>query len=74
MCEFCYDYVKPKYGKEVKICYMDTDNFIVQIKTERIYSVIEKDVKTKFDTSNYELDRPLPKEKNKKIISLMKNE
>ena len=53
---------------------MDTDSFIVYIKTEDIYSGIAKYVKTGFDTSNYELDRSLPKGKNKKVIRLVKNE
>ena len=47
---------------------MDTDSFIVYI---RLYA---EDVETRFDTSNYELDRPLPKGKNKKVIGLMKDE
>ena len=42
---------------------MDTDSFIVYIKTGNIYTYIEKDNETRFDTSNYELDRPLPKGK-----------
>ena len=42
------------------------------IKTEDIYSDITKDVKIRFDTSNYKLDRPLPKGKNKKVIGLIK--
>ena len=41
------------------------------IKTEDIYSDIAKVVKIRFTTLNYELDRPLPKEKNKKIIELV---
>ena len=53
---------------------MDTGSFIVYMKTEGIYSAISKYVKTRFDTSNYELDRPLPKVKNKKVIVLVKNE
>ena len=71
--EFGYDYVKPKYGEKGKLCYMDTDSFIVYIKTDDIYKDIEKDVETRFDTSNYELDRLLPKGKTK-IIELMKDE
>ena len=67
-----YDYVKPKL--KAKLCYTDTGSFIVYMKTEDIYSVIAKYVKTRFDTSNYELDRPLPKRKNKKILGLVKNE
>ena len=57
-----------------KLCYMDTDSFIINIKTECIYTDISKDVKARFDTSNYELDRPLRKGKNKKVIDLMKDE
>ena len=40
---------------------MDTDSFIVYIKTNDVYKDIAEDVKTRFDTSNYELDRPLLK-------------
>ena len=47
MYEFWYDYVKPKYGRKAKLCYMDTDSFIVYIKTESIYSNIPKDVETR---------------------------
>ena len=53
---------------------MDIDSFIVYIKTENIYVDIKKDVETRFDTSSYELDRPLPKGENKKVIGLMKDE
>ena len=74
MYEFWYDYVKPKYGEKVNFCYMDTNSFIVYIKTEDIYKDIVEDVETRFDTSNYELDRPLPKGKNKKVIGLIKDE
>ena len=59
--EFWYDYVKPKHGEKVKLCYMDTDSFIVYIKTDDIYKDIAEDVETRFDTSTYELDRPFPK-------------
>ena len=60
MYEFCYDYVKPKHGGIAKLCYMDTNSSIVYIKTNDIYKDIAEDVETRFDTSNYELDRPLP--------------
>ena len=70
---FWYDYVKPKYGK-AKLCYMDTDSFIVYIKTGDIYKDTAENVKTRFDTSNYELGRPLPKEKYVKVVVLMKDE
>ena len=52
---------------------MDTDSFIVYIKTDYIYKDIAEDVETRFDTSNYELDRPLPKRKKKKVIELMRD-
>ena len=74
MYEFWYDYLKRNYGEKVKLCYMDTDSFIVFIKTVYIYKDIAEDVKTRFDSSNYELNRLLPKGKNKKVIGLMKNE
>ena len=54
MYEFWYDYIKPKYDEKAKLCYMDTDSFMVHIKTKNIY----KDITT-FDTSKYEIDRPL---------------
>ena len=52
---------------------MDTNSFIVYIKTEGIYVDIPKDVETRSDTSNYKLDRPLSKGKNKKVIRLIKD-
>ena len=42
---------------------MDKESFIVQIETDDIYEDIAENVETRFDTSNYELDRPLPKRK-----------
>ena len=47
---------------------MDVDSFTVYIKINDIYKDIAEYVETRFDTSNYELDRPLPKGKNKKVI------
>ena len=55
-------------------CCMDTDSVIVYIKTDDIYKDIAEDVEIRFDTSNYELDRPLHKWKNKNVIGLMKDE
>ena len=66
--EIWHNNLKSKYGEKAKLCYMDTDSFIVFIKTDDIYEDIAEDVETRFDTSNYELDRPLPKGKNKKVI------
>ena len=67
MYELWYDYLKPKYGENVKLFYMDTDSFIVHVKTDDIYKDIAEDVETTFDT-NFELDRPFPKGKIKKSL------
>ena len=53
---------------------MDTDSFIVHVKTDDIYKDIAEDVETRSDTSNFKIDRPLPKGKYKKVIGLMKDE
>ena len=74
MYEFWYDYMKPKYGNKVKLCYMDTDSFIMNIKTNDFYEDNASDVENRFDTSNYEVNRSLPTGKNKEVIGLMKDE
>ena len=74
MYEFWYDYVKPKYGNNVKLCYMDTASFVMNIKTKDFYKDIANDVEKRFDMSNYEVNRPLPTGNNKKVIGLMKDE
>ena len=53
---------------------MDTNSVIVHVKTGDIFKDIAENVETGFDTLNYELDRPLPKGKNKKVIGFMKDE
>ena len=73
MYEFWYDYMKPKYNDNVRLCYMDTDSFIMNIKTNDFYKNISDDVDNRSDTSNYEVKRPLPIGKNKKVIGLMKD-
>ena len=70
--EFWYDYVKIKYEDKARLCYMDTDSFVVNIKTKVFYKDISQDVNKRFDTSNYTFDRPLPTGVNKK--GLMKDE
>ena len=76
MYEFWYDYIKLKYGDKARLCYMDTDSFVMHIKTEDFYKDIAGDVERWFDTSNYdEKDkRPLPIGKNKKVIDMFKDE
>ena len=68
MYKFWYDCMKQKWGEKAKLCDMGTDSFTVYIKTEGIYIDVVKDVETRFDTSNYKLDRPLPKGKNYNVL------
>ena len=83
MYEFWYDYMKPKYNDNVRLCYMDTDSFIMNIKANDFYKDIANDIENRFDTSSYEVNtsetsalarRLLPTGKNKKVIGLMKDE
>ena len=76
MYEFWYDYIKPKYEDNVKLCYMDTDSFVMNINTEGFFKDIADDVESWFDTSNYkEKDkRPLPIGKNKNVLGKSKDE
>ena len=63
MYEFWYNYIKPKYSEKSKLSYMNTDSFILYIKTDDIYKDTAEDVETRVDTSNYELDRQFTKGK-----------
>ena len=54
--EFWQNYMKPKYVEKGKLCCMETDSFIVYIKTEDIYKDTAEDIETRFGTSNYELE------------------
>ena len=74
MYEFHYDYMVPKYGEKLDLCYMDTDSLIYNIETGYFYKDIANDVKERFDTSGYLSNRPLPIGLNKKVIGLMKDE
>ena len=76
MYEFWYDYIKVKYQDRTKLCYMDTDSFVIHIQTEDFYKDVANDIEEWFDTSNYDEDdkRQLPIGKNKKVISLFKDE
>ena len=66
---FWYDYLKPKYGENVKLCYSDTDSIIVYVKTDHVHKHIAEDV----DTLNYEVDKPWAKGKSEKVIGIMKD-
>ena len=73
MYEFHYDYMKPKF-KDLKLCYMDTDSLVYEIKTKDFYADIADDIPARFDTSGYCPDRPLLVGLTKKVIRLMKDE
>ena len=72
MYEFHYDYMLPKYREKIKLCYMDTNSYVYDIKTADFYKDIAEDLE--FDTSGYVNNRPFPIGKNKKVIGLMKDE
>ena len=74
MYEFHYNYMVPKYGENLTLCYMDTDSLVYRIKTNDFYVDIADDVQTRFDKSGYCPNRPLPIALNKKVIGLMKDE
>ena len=74
MYEFWYDYVKVKYMDNARLCYIDMDSFVINVKTKDFYKDIAEDVKERFDTSNFSYDRPLPIDMNKKVVGLMKDE
>ena len=74
MYEVWYDYMKPKFNDNVRLCYMDRDSFVMHIKTNDFYKDIASDVENRLHTSNYEVNRPLATGKNKEVIGLMKDE
>ena len=61
--EFWYDYIKQKYQDRTKLCYVDTDSFLIHIKTKDFYKDIANDVEKWFDTSNYD-------ENNKRLLPI----
>ena len=69
MYEFWCDYTKPKSQQNAKLCYMDTDSYIIHIKTEDVYEDIADNVEKRFDISNDEVDRPLLIDKTKKELN-----
>ena len=75
MYEFWYDYIKPKYGNKARLCYTDTDSFVIYVKADDFYKDISNDVDNWFDTSNYNKNdnKPLEIGKNKKVIGKFKD-
>ena len=76
MFEFWYDCLKPMYGDKIRLCYTDTDSFIMHIKTDDFYKDISADVDKWFDTFNFNKNnnRPLEIGKNKKVLGKFKDE
>ena len=76
MYEFWYDYIKPKYKDKVKLCYMDTDSFVIHIFTEDLFKDLNNDVERWFDRSSHDKNDkwPLQTGMNKKIIGMLKDE
>ena len=76
MYRFWYDYIKPKYEDRAKLCYTDTDSFIIHIITEYFFVDISDDVERWFDTSNYDENdkRPLLIGMNKKELDFFRDE
>ena len=76
MYELWYDYVKRKYKDKGKLCYTDTDSFVINISTEDFFEGINNDVERWFDISNYDKNdkRPFPMGMNKKVIGAFKYE
>ena len=70
MYEFDYDYMLPKYGNNLRLCYMDTDSLVYHIQMEDLYADIDPNVPTRFDTSGYNKSgaRVLPTGLSKKMI------
>ena len=76
MFDFHYKYIKPKYGKQAKLLFTDTDSFLYEIQTEDFYKDISGDVKNRFDTSDYPEGHPsgIPTGINKKVLGMFKDE
>ena len=76
MCEFLYDYIKPKYRDKPKLRYMDTDSFVIHIFTEDFFEDIVNDAERWFDIFNYDKNdrKPLETGMNEKVIGLFKDE
>ena len=73
--QFWYHYIKPKYYI-AKLCYTDTDSFVIYIKTEDFYKDIASDAERRLNRSSYDEngERPLLIGKNKKVIVIFQDE
>ena len=75
MYEIWYDYIKPKYGDKARLYHVNTDSYVMRIKTDDFYRDIAGDVERWFDTPNYDEkdERSFPIGKNKKVIGIFKD-
>ena len=69
--QYQYNYVKSKYGGNARLCYTDSESFIVHVKSEDVHADLGGDGDTRFDESNYEFQRLLPK--TKKVMGQLKD-
>ena len=76
MYDFHYNYIKSKYADKAKLLFTDTDSLMYEIETEDFYKDISRDVKDRFDTSDYPENHPsgIPTGENKKVLGMMKDE
>ena len=75
MYEFWNDYLRPKYKENLRLCYMDTDSYIIfSVKTKDWYKDISNDFEKRFDTSNIQTNIPIKKGANKKFLCMWKDE
>ena len=76
MFDFHYNYIRKKYGDKAELLFTDTDSLMYLIQTEDFYQDINKDIKKKFDTSDYPENHPsgIKTGVNKKVIGKFKDE
>ena len=76
MFDFHYNYIKNKYGDKAELLFTDTDSLMYLIQTEDFYKDINKDIKKKFDTSDYPENHPsgIKTGVNRKVIGNFKDE
>ena len=76
MYQLYYDYMEPKYGGKIKLCYWGKESFVYEIKIKVFYKDITEDVEARFDTSGFSKDdnTSKPTGKNNKVIEMMKDD
>ena len=76
MFDFHYNYIRKKYGNKAELLFTDTDSLMYLIQTDDFYHDIKKDIRKKFDTSDYPENHPsgIKTGVNKKVIGKFKDE